>query len=117
MQQGMLFHTLSAPGSALYWQQVTLTLEGPLDLSLLKRSWDRVIQRHAVLRSYFVWEGLKEPVQVVQRDVSLPMQELDWRSLDPARRAGALEALLEADRARGCTLGQAPLLRLAVVRL
>ena len=29
MQQGMLFHSLSAPGSAVYWQQVTLTLEGP----------------------------------------------------------------------------------------
>jgi amino acid adenylation domain-containing protein len=117
MQQGMLFHSLSAPHSALYWQQVTLTLEGPLDLALLRRSWDRVIERHAVLRSYFVWEALKEPIQVVQRDVSLPTEEHDWRSLDPARRAAELEAWLDADRAKGCNLGKAPLLRLAVVRL
>jgi amino acid adenylation domain-containing protein len=117
MQQGMLFHSLSAPDSALYWQQVTLTLEGQLDVALLKRSWDLIIERHAVLRSYFVWEGLKEPVQVVQQQVGLPTEEHDWRSLDAGRRSAELEALLDADRRKGCPLDKPPLLRLAVVHL
>lgn len=117
MQQGMLFHSLSAPESALYWQQVTLTLEGPLDVALLKASWDRVIERHAALRTYFVWEAIKEPVQVVQRQVALPTDEYDWRGQEAGQRAAALEGLLDADRRRGCSLGKPPLLRLAVARL
>ena len=31
MQQGMLFHTLSEPASALYFEQLTCTLTGELD--------------------------------------------------------------------------------------
>src|SRR5262245_21030197 len=117
MQQGMLFHSLSAAQSAMYWQQATLTLEGELDRAALRSAWQHVVERHATLRTFFVWDELKEPVQVVERQRSLPIEEQDWSGLDAEAHADRLETLLAADRARGCDLGRPPLQRLAIVRL
>jgi len=117
MQHGMLFHSLSAPRSGMYWQQATLTLEGPLDIPSLGRAWERVIECHPVLRTYFLWEGLREPVQVVRRQVSLPVDVHDWRGASGEEQEVRLETLLSADRARDLDLSKAPLARLAVVRL
>ena len=46
-----------------------------------------------------------------------PSRSTTGATLDPEQQAAALEALLAADRARGCDLGRPPLQRLAVVRL
>ena len=66
LQQGMLFHTLSTENSKLYFEQQNCTLRGKLDVSALKRAWDRVVERHTVLRTSFAWEELKKPVQMVR---------------------------------------------------
>src|ERR1043166_7802120 len=69
MQQGMLYHTLYAPESGTYMQQVSCTLKGELNVAAFERAWQEVINRHPVLRSGFLWEKLKGPVQLVQRQV------------------------------------------------
>jgi amino acid adenylation domain-containing protein len=117
MQQGMLFHSLSAGQSGMYWQQATLTLEGVLDRPLLQRAWRQVTERHAPLRTYFVWDGLKEPVQVVQREASFPVALHDWSGMSAGQQAERLEALLAADRQQGYELSRPPLQRLALVSL
>ncbi|MDC0774145.1 condensation domain-containing protein, partial [Streptomyces sp. HD] len=89
---------------------------GPLDVERLRGAWRAVLDRHSALRSAFVWEGLDEPVQVVQRRVELPFEVLDWRSSTSGEREGRLAELLEEDRVRGFDLGSAPLMRLTVVR-
>lgn len=54
-QQGMLFHTLYAPQSGTYCEQIYFTLRG-VDKELFRRGWEKVIARHEVLRS-FIWLG------------------------------------------------------------
>ena len=39
MQEGMLFHTLYAPGSGVYVEQSSFMLDGPLDVEALERAW------------------------------------------------------------------------------
>ena len=73
MQQGMLFHTLSEPASAVYFEQLTCTLAGELDDQRFARAWQRAVERHAVLRTAFVWQGLDEPVQVVHDSAEMPL--------------------------------------------
>src|SRR5205085_9525971 len=73
MQRGMLFHTLYAPQSGVYFQQVGGTLRGAFDAPTFRRAWEHMLGRHAVLRSAVIWQGLDEPMQVVLRKVQLPI--------------------------------------------
>ncbi|WP_329082496.1 non-ribosomal peptide synthetase [Streptosporangium sp. NBC_01469] len=117
LQSGMLFHVLyDSTGANPYVAQSIDEFVGPLDVERLRLAWQAVVDRHSALRSVFVWEGLDEPVQVVQRRVELPFEELDWRSRPAAEQKRCLEELVEEDRVRGFDLGSAPLLRLTVVR-
>jgi hypothetical protein len=117
MQQGMLFHLLYAPKSGMYFQQLSCTLRGDLDPEAFERAWQRVVDRHSILRASFVWEDLAEPIQVVHRQARLPFERLDWRHLSPAQQQERLESFRRADQDRGFDLAAAPLMRLTLIRL
>ncbi|MBE8964962.1 amino acid adenylation domain-containing protein [Nostocales cyanobacterium LEGE 12452] len=117
MQQGILFHSLAAPKSGVYFEQFSLTLQGKLNISEFHRAWEYVVERHSILRTCFVWEGLKEPVQIVHRQVTLPWQEYDWQDLSSEEQQQKLELLWQSDRSKGFELTQPPLMRLTLVKL
>ena len=117
MQKGMLFHTLSAPESGVYFQQTVYTLHGDLDVSAFIRAWQRVVERHPILRTLFLWEQRDKPLQVVRQRVKLPWMQHDWRGLSPAEQQERLEVFLEADRDRGFELSRAPLMRLFLIQV
>lgn len=117
MQQGMLFHALLEPEAGLYFEQYSFQCNPQLDVTLLRQAWELVVERHAILRTLFVWEKRKQPLQVVRRTVSLPWQELDWRNLPEAEKQTSLEHFLAEDRRKGVDLTKAPLMRFAVLRL
>ena len=77
MQQGMLFHSLAEPQSGMYVELSHVELTGGLDVDNFIKAWQKVVDHHPILRTSFVWEGLKEPVQVVRQKVSLPFDKLD----------------------------------------
>src|SRR5689334_18601857 len=117
MQQGILFHSLYDPEESLYAVQFSCTLSGKLSPEALQQAWHEVVNRHAVLRTFFVWQDLKEPVQVVRPHVQLPWLSLDWRALPPALQQQQLSDFLASDLARGFDLQQAPLLRIALIQV
>jgi len=117
MQQEMLIHTLSAPGSGVYVEQVACQLQGQLDIAAFKRAWLQVVMRHAVLRTSFLWTGLDQPLQVVHQHVTLPWEMHDWRGLEAKEQQARLECWLTEDCERGFELSEAPLLRLSLIRL
>src|SRR5262245_25991393 len=96
MQQGILFHTLYAPTSGVYCEQWECLLHGPLQVVALQHAWQRVVQRHPVLRTTFHWENRAEPFQVVHRRVEVPWQQYDWRDLGTGEQEQRLEAFLAA---------------------
>jgi amino acid adenylation domain-containing protein len=117
MQQGMLFHSLYAPESGVYVEQMSCTLRGDLDTAAFERAWQRVVDRHAILRTAFAGEGLKEPVQVVHRQVKLPVEQQDWQELSPAEQEARLETLLQEERRQGFKLSEPPLMRMLLTRI
>ncbi len=117
MQSGMVFHSLVDGAAGTYLNQVRLRLSGVTDPERLARAWHDVVAATPVLRSRVVWDGLDEPVQVVERFATVPLVQLDWTALDERERASELERFLDADRTRGFDLAAAPLLRLAFARL
>ncbi len=120
MQEGLLFHAVSDPGQEegadVYFRQAVRVLPGDLEPDAFVRAWQAVVDRHPVLRSAFVWEDMEEPLQVVVRGAEVPVERADWRGLPEEERRARLEDFLERDRRRGFALGEAPLLRLALLR-
>ena len=115
-QQGMLFGTLVAPGSGIHIEQITCELRGTLDSSAFERAWQRVVERHAVLRTVFVWKNQEDPLQVVLDQVEVPFERQDWRQLSEAERQTKLDAYRKAARLRGFEVSKPPLMRLVISR-
>src|SRR5262245_7047052 len=80
LQEGMLFHTLRDPGVGMYINQGVYVLENA-NLLALERAWQRVVDRHTILRTSFHWKDLDRPQQVVHSDVTIKIESCDWREL------------------------------------
>merc|ERR1739838_1198122 len=81
----------------------------------MKQAWQKMIERHSILRTSFHWEGLKKIVQIVHKSVELPWEEKDWRSLLKVEKEKSLETFLETDKQRGFNFSKAPLIRLILL--
>ena len=113
LQQGLLFHSLYAPDSTAYVISVEWRLRGELDEAALERAWGQVLQRHALFRTAFVGQELERPLQVVHRNVQLPLQRYDWRGLSAQEQEERLRRLRQADREQGFEFSKPPLMRLS----
>ena len=117
VQSGLLFHSLYAPESGVYFERSSRRIDN-LNVSALKQAWQRVVDRHAVFRTGFVLDASpNRPVQVVHRRATCAWQELDWRDLSEGERGEQLDAFLEADRKAGFDIATPPLMRMALLRL
>ncbi|MEC4817318.1 MAG: amino acid adenylation domain-containing protein [Scytonema sp. PMC 1069.18] len=117
MQEGMLFHTVYSPEEGMYFEQVTGRISGLYDISAFHIAWQKVVERHPVLRSAFVWEGQKQAVQIVNKSIDFAIIPYDWRDLSPEEQDEELKRYLNEDRKQGFVLEQAPLMRFAMMRL
>ena len=120
LQSGMLFHSLFAPDSGMYFEQLACRISGEtFNADSFRRAWQKAIDRHSILRTAFVSEGVSgtEALQVVRRRASLPWEFQDWRALGSTEQGRNLESFLETDRNRGLDLTQAPLMRCALIRV
>ncbi|MEL6468394.1 MAG: amino acid adenylation domain-containing protein [Cyanobacteria bacterium J06623_4] len=117
MQQGMLFHSLYAPGTGIYIEQRHCLIDGDLNRQAFKQAWQQVVNRYDVLRSEFHWEEVDQPLQVVYNTAELPWTETDWRELSPAQQTEKLNAFLTLERTQGFQLDRAPLMTCALFQL
>ncbi len=117
IQQGMLFHSLYAQQSGVDIEQIICRLHDNLDVSAFQQAWQQVLERHPVLRTSFDWEGDREPLQCVHRQVVIPLEQQDWCSLPAKEQQEQLQAYLQVDRQHGFQLNVAPLVRLALFQI
>lgn len=101
MQEGMLFHFLKDPESDDYFEQLSLRFEGRFQRELLEKTWQRLVDRHPMLRTVYRWEGIKDPVQVVLKEhkVAVEFEEM---------RGGEKEEWKKKDRRRNFDLTEPP---------
>ncbi|MER7000258.1 amino acid adenylation domain-containing protein, partial [Streptomyces sp. NPDC000410] len=106
LQEGLLFHHLLVGEGEddAYVTPTVLKFDARARLDAFVDALQRVIDRHDVFRTGVVWEGLREPVQVVRRHAALPVKhvELDPKATDPV-------AELMAIGGRSMDLREAPL--------
>jgi amino acid adenylation domain-containing protein len=117
VQQGMLFQTRMDPGAGVYLVQLWTRLSGPLDAGGFRAAWAWALERHAALRTGFVYETLSTPAQVVHKQVDVPLETEDWWGADEAETERRIGERVRAERARGFDLARPPLLRLVLARV
>ncbi|MEH2121095.1 amino acid adenylation domain-containing protein [Nostoc sp.] len=117
LQQGILFHSLSAPESAVYFVQLCYALRGNFNISAFEQAWQQVTVRHTILRTSFYWENLEKPIQVVHQQVKVALLQYDWCNLNSVEQQERLKEFLVSDRASGFDFSQAPLMRLFLIRI
>ncbi|SIT78514.1 MULTISPECIES: non-ribosomal peptide synthetase [Burkholderiaceae] len=114
LQDGLLFHHLLARDGDPYLLMVQLAFDSRERLDQYLHALQQVIDRHDILRTAFVWEGVSMPAQVVWRHARLPVTEL---TLDAADGPIAEQLAWRFDpRHTRLDLTQAPLLHCAIAQ-
>ncbi|MDN5863891.1 MAG: amino acid adenylation domain-containing protein [Gammaproteobacteria bacterium] len=116
MQEGMLFHALSERGRGVDIEQIIITMQDAPDPQKFRHAWRFVMQRHAILRTRFRWEGVTEPRQEVVASTEPPLTRVDWRDVPEATAEQRFAAQLSADRHNDFDMAHAPLMRLFAAR-
>jgi amino acid adenylation domain-containing protein len=114
LQEGILFHHLMSTRGDAYLLHTLLAFDTRERLEVVLSALREVIARHDILRTAVVWEGLREPVQVVWREAPLSVEDV---ALDPSEGdvADQLRARFNPRRIR-LDLNQAPLMRCVVTQ-
>ncbi|WP_354359732.1 amino acid adenylation domain-containing protein, partial [Variovorax boronicumulans] len=114
LQEGILFHHLLDAQTDPYAISYQMVMADRSQVDRYLAALQATIDRHDILRSAVVWDGLEEPVQVVWRHAQLPVSEIE---LDPAAGPAHEQlALRYAPRSWRMKLAQAPLLHVVVAR-
>ncbi|MGE5342504.1 MAG: amino acid adenylation domain-containing protein [Candidatus Omnitrophota bacterium] len=117
MQEGMLFHYLMDKTSPAYFEQTSYRVKGELNLALFEQAFNRIIERHDVLRTVFVHEKVQRPVQVVlkQRKKSIDYHDISHLAAD--EQEPWIQAFKRRDKARGFELEKDTLIRMAILKI
>src|SRR5258708_18393518 len=115
-QQQLWLHAQLAPHTAVYNEPFTVHRRGPLDVTILQRSFTEIVRRYEAWRTNFpTVDG--QPVQIVNPPFEVSFGAEDLRSLPAAERKDEALRLATEDACKPFDLAHGPLFRARVIRL
>ncbi|MFY2558180.1 non-ribosomal peptide synthetase [Corallococcus terminator] len=104
------------PGSAAYNEVSALRLEGTLDVAVLERCIQEIVQRHEALRTKFA-DSADGPVQLISATSTARLQVVDLSGTAEADQSRELQRLIDAEARRPFDLTRGSLLRTTLFQL
>ncbi|WP_342551889.1 non-ribosomal peptide synthase/polyketide synthase [Paenibacillus sp. FSL R7-0652] len=117
LQEGMLYHRILEEKSDAYFVQMTLEVRGSLDIFRFQECFNTVIQKHDVLRTVFLYDTVKVPIQVVYDKIQNQILHEDIMHLSEEDQLRKIEFLKSNDREIGFSLNEGPLIRMSIIKL
>src|SRR5262249_43246992 len=115
-QQRLWFITQLDQHATAYVLPAAIRLRGPLDVTVLHRSFNEIVRRHESLRTVFITvEG--RPVQSIIPDLTIPLPVIDLRERPGAQREAATRRAMREDAQQPFDLIAGPLVRTTLLRL
>jgi len=96
----MFAHLAAHPRPGLYVVQRAFPVAAPIDVAVLRRALQAVVERHAFLRSAVVARG-EAVLQVIHGHVEVDFTAEDWRGLPAAEQEARLAGRTAEERRRG----------------
>lgn len=93
-QEGILFQHLMSDDDT-YTLQYVMDIKGEVDISVLEVAWQRLAERHPILRTGFFWDAVAGPVQYV-----VPEATCRWLVIAHSGGSKEHERLMHEDRSR-----------------
>src|SRR5690242_18124566 len=104
------------PGSPAYLISGALRVDGQINVQVLERSFQELIDRHESLRTTFE-ERDGQPMQVIHPAGPSRLPVIDLQGLGEEQREQQARRLVSQEGQRPCDLATGPLLRTALLRL
>jgi amino acid adenylation domain-containing protein len=118
MQEFVIFHYAhDHQGAGVYHIQHSYHIsDETLSLGAFKRALQLLAQKHAALRTVFLFDRADEPLQAVKKKIALPLKEEDIRHLSAAEQDEHIDAAMKEDRAKPFDVSDAgePLFRITL---
>jgi len=111
IESSMLQEVSASTTSTAYTAQMYVTIEGHVDLQLLKDSWQELIDETPALRTSFHLEGAMDPIKFIHDSVEFSLEKVEY----DASASDQLTALLCSQRQNNIDVAEAPLMRGALL--
>lgn len=114
-QQRIWFMDKLEPNSALYNEFLALNINGNLNIKMLEKSLNTIIQRHEILRTTFKDEN-GEPSQVIQNSTELKISIKDLSSIQSKDRDSVIMEIINEQINIPFDLSTGPLIRCNIIQ-
>ena len=115
-QRRLFFIDQLYPDNPAYNMPAAVRLRGPLQVSVLERSFNEEVRRHEILRTTFVIAN-GEPVQVISPATPVQLPLVDLSEIAGSELESTARELAKREGQRPFDLAQGPLVRMTVLRL
>ena len=115
LQEGIYFHTQLDKSAISYFQQLCYRFEGNLNPDFVRRSFQKIIERHDILRTIFIAKDTNRILQVVLRK-----KEADYSYITLPERDKEKDFIREyklKEKNKGFNLGKDNLIRLSLIKI
>ena len=113
LQEGLYYHWSGTPASPVYFEEISYGIQGELDPQILAQAYERLVSRHAVLRTFFSNSYGNRSLQIVKEKVKDTFSIIDISD----DKTFSISDFKAADRFKGFDLQTGPMMRLTVLYL
>ena len=114
-QQAMMSHNILNVNNGTNIQMFSCIIEGNLNREIFEEAWRKVIFRHPILRTSFLWKGIKEPVQAINKDINVPIVYYDWKDKDHKQQEIDFKLYLQKEGERKYKISKAPQIKMTLI--
>lgn len=117
MQEGMLYHSLTNKDRDPYFQQIQFDVDGVMNINLLEKALNNIIQNNEIFRINFISNNVEKPRQVVQKNKNIKVNFADIRNMDDKSKKIYIQNYVDKNRNTRFDLGKDLLIRMSVIQI
>lgn len=117
MQEGMLYHYMEEEETTDYVIQSIFSLQGNLNEAKLKESLELLFEKYEILRTFFIYEKMDSPKQVVLKSRKPELSKWSLDDLAETEKQRKLDEIKQQDLLRRFDLQKDVLLRVTYIKV